>query len=181
MLTKCQINRIAKIIKGLHLLGLILFLGSILTFIMISVLAGGADPATLAFARRIILTGTQCMTMPGAVLAVSTGLLLAACRRRAPWPMWLKLKLMISILVLANASWVVMPAVMRATSIAVRATVTGQLDPGYYTAYARESVFGAFNVLLILLLGTLAIWKPGRQPVVEDGAIPKPDVCQDEA
>ena len=53
-----------RLLKLAHLLGLVLFLGSILSFIVLTTLADAGSISDLAFARRAISAGTTALTVP---------------------------------------------------------------------------------------------------------------------
>lgn len=59
--------------KLVHFGGLVIFLGSILTFIVISALIEGASLENIAFGRKIIRTGTNVLTLPGMWALAITG------------------------------------------------------------------------------------------------------------
>ncbi len=63
-----------RVLKLAHILGLVIFLGSILTFIVISALIENASLENIAFGRRIISTGTSVLTLPGLWLIAVSGL-----------------------------------------------------------------------------------------------------------
>lgn len=70
-----RLNKEKIMLRGLKLVhfgGLVIFLGSILTFIVISALIESASLEKIAFGRRIISTGTNVLTLSGMwVLAIA--------------------------------------------------------------------------------------------------------------
>ncbi|MBL0337614.1 MAG: hypothetical protein IPP67_00060 [Rhodospirillaceae bacterium] len=65
-----------KSLKLFHYLGLILFLGSIFLYILISGLTSHSSLENLVFSRQIIRTGTLFLTIPGLGLVVLSGLIM---------------------------------------------------------------------------------------------------------
>ncbi len=151
-----------KGLKLLHLLGMVLFLGSIITFVLISARTEGASLQELAFARRIISAGTATLTLPGLWLLATTGLLLGFLRY-GPAHAVFQTKAFIALCVIANAHLLVMPAVEEATALARQSLLQGELLAAYNDAYLRESAFGAINVLLALTAAIIAIWRPSSK------------------
>jgi hypothetical protein len=149
-------------LKLAHLGGLIIFLGSILTFIVISTLIEGASLENIAFGRKIISTGTSILTLPGMWVLAITGLWMGY-QRYGVKQRFFQIKLLLTTLVVANAHFIIAPAVASATELAARSLAQGQLLPAYSAAYMQESVFGAINVLLTLTAAVVGVWKVGAR------------------
>jgi hypothetical protein len=149
----------ARLLKLLHLIGLALFVGSILCHVVASVL-GGAPGGSAEFiaARRQILLASEVVTMPGLALAVASGLGMALlARRRQPW-MWVHGSL--GLVVLALALVVVMPTVSAILDGAL-AVAAGSGDGAAVAArYQVESLVGGLNLVLSLAIMALGIWRP---------------------
>ncbi len=148
-----------KLLKLLHLVGLGLFLGSILSHVVASSLGGTpGGSAEFIMARRQILLASEVVTMPGLVLLVATGLgLLILARPRARW-MWVHGALGLVVLLVAAA--IVMPTV----NAILGGALAGAAGSGDATAvaarYQLESVVGGLNVLLALAIMVLGVWRP---------------------
>jgi hypothetical protein len=152
-------------IRGLrlaHFGGLIIFLGSIITFIVISTLIEGATLENIAFGRKIISTGTSILTLPGMWVLAITGLWMGY-QRYGVKQRFFQIKLLLMTLVVANAHFIIAPAVASATELAARSLAQGQLLPAYQAAYMQESIFGAINVLLTLTAAVVGVWKVGAR------------------
>lgn len=150
-------------LRGLRLIhfgGLVVFLGSVLTFIVISALIEGASLENIAFGRRIISTGTNTLTLPGMWVLAITGIWMGY-KRYGLKKRFFQLKLLLITLVIINAYFFIVPAVTMATEIAIRSLAQGQLLPEYTAAYMQESIFGAVNVLLIVSASIIGVWKVG--------------------
>lgn len=149
-------QRIARIVRLIHILGFVFFLGSISTFILISVLSSETTVANLAYGRKIISTGTQLLTIPGIwMLTISgmvVGFLQGALRER--FLLW---KMLLVALILGNTYLFIAPAVHSATELAAQSVEHGSLLAAYTTAYNQESVFGGINILLALMTAALGV------------------------
>ncbi len=155
-----------RILIYLHLLGFALFLGSIPTYVVLSLVAGETDPARLAAARGFILAGTQAVTIPGLWLAAASGLVLAFQRRHV-WPRWIKLKLALVVFIMLNTHFGIAPAIEEAAALAGQAARVGVGDPALALAVARESALGGLNLVLALTVVGLVVRRPrlGEQPL----------------
>ena len=149
-----------KSLKLIHLLMLILFLGTIFTYVMISIMVENAPLADLVFGRKIILTGTNYLTLPALWILVLSGFAMGY-KKYGFQNRFFRIKLGIGLLLLLNAHFIVGPAVAEASCSAINSLVEGTLDAGYPEAYFKETVFGAVNVCLTLLALGVSIGKKG--------------------
>jgi hypothetical protein len=75
--------------KLVHLLGLGLFLGSIITFAVASGVPVSGDLAGLSTVRRVISSGTSFVTLPALCALVASGVALLWAQGNARWRGWL--------------------------------------------------------------------------------------------
>jgi hypothetical protein len=150
-------------LKLVHFAGLAFVLGSISTFIVISVLIKGASLENIAFGRRIISTGTQVLTIPGIWVLAITGVLMGY-KRYGLKQRYFQLKLLFAAIVLINGYLLVIPAVNLATELSARSLAQGQLLQTYRSMYVRESIVGTINIMLIFTAAVIAVWRTGVKP-----------------
>lgn len=150
-----------RLLKLMHFTGLILFLGSILTFVAVSFLSEKATLAELAFARKIISFGTQFITTPGLWLLVLTGNAMSL-KKYGINNKFVRIKIFLAALILANTYIMILPAVAEATALAINSLQQGELNVLYKTAYMKETVFGAINVILTFSAMAVSIWRKGK-------------------
>lgn len=151
-----------RALKVLHLLGLALFLGSVLAHVSVNAIPNiASDPTTLLIGRQAIEAATRFVTLPGLVLAIVSGVGLTLVgrhgfgRRR-----WLTLHQAIGLLILLNALLFLAP-IGREAEAAARALVAGSGAIDAVLAIAgRERVFGPINVVLTLATIVLAVFRP---------------------
>ena len=148
--------------KLLHFVGLVIFLGSIFTFIVISALTKNASLENLAFGRKIISTGTDVLTLPGMWILVITGILMGY-KKYGLKSQFFIFKFFVVTLVILNAHFLIVPAAHDATEIASRSLAAGHLLSEYGAAYMRESIFGAANILLAVIAAVVGVWKIGMK------------------
>lgn len=153
-----------RFLKLIHFIALALFLGSILAWIVLSE-TGPAAPALLAQTRQYIHIGTWALTVPGLWLMLISGLLLGY-RRYGPRNRFFQLKLGLTLLILLNASFVVVPAVDMANQLAQAALLEGaggELGADFQAATLREAIGGGLNILLIVITAAVGVWRPGAR------------------
>lgn len=149
-------------LKLAHLGGLVIFLGSIITFVVVSALIENASLENIVFGRKIISTGTNVLTLPGIWLLAITGVWMGY-KRYGLKQRFFQLKLLVIMLVVMNAYFFTIPAVKSATEIAASSLAQGQLIPAYKAAYMKESIFGGVNVLLTIAAAIIGVWKIGAK------------------
>ncbi|WP_162788022.1 DUF2269 family protein [Chromobacterium haemolyticum] len=148
-----------RTLKLIHFIALALFLGSILAWVVLSE-TGPATPALLAQTRQQIHIGTWVLTVPGLWLMLISGLLMGY-RRYGPRNRFFQLKLGLTLLILLNASFVVVPAVDMANQLAQAALLNGALSADFHAATLREAIGGGLNILLIVITAAVGVWRPG--------------------
>jgi uncharacterized membrane protein len=149
-----------RVLKISHFAGLVIFLGSIFTFIVVSTLTQGASLENIAFARVIISKGTNALTLPGMWLLAVTGIFLGY-KRYGLNNRFFQLKMLFIVLIILNAHFLIVPAADSASEIASRSVQAGQLLAEYSAAYMRETIFGAANILLAIAAGVVGVWRIG--------------------
>jgi hypothetical protein len=154
---------VRKAAKYLHLFGLALFVGSVLTFAVASGVPASGDLSSLAAARRVIAAGTFVLTLPALAVLVASGIGLLWGRIHLAREAWLRLMLLAAVAVVLNALLVVVPAARSATALAQAAAATGQLPGGYARAYAVESAAGGVNLMLALAAAACGVWRFGAK------------------
>ncbi len=151
-----------KTVKALHLVGLAMFLGSILGHVTVGFLPGARDPGeAMLFGRQAIEIATWSLTIPGLALLAVTGVALSLRRdlglgRRR----WLSVHQGIGLLIVANAAIVLVPGGAELLDLAsALAGGDGSAD-AFAALAARERTFGAVNLTLALVTVFVAILKP---------------------
>ncbi len=154
-----------RLVKTCHLIGLTLFLGSILGHIVAGAAGGAPGTASCLYAREHIALATQFLTLPGLGLAVVSGVALAIVSRQSPLRQrWLAAKIALTLAILANSALFVAPAGARALVGAVALSKgDGAAIAEILAALRVEQIAGAVNILLILAIVLLGVFKPRLQ------------------
>ncbi len=157
-----------KVVRLLHHLGLVLFLGSVFTFAVASGVPRQGDLAGLLVARQIISSGTNVLTVPGLAILVISGAGLVAVNRGKLSQSWARVMLAAAVVIAGSTAFAVLPAVTSATSLASASVQAGRLVEGYERAYVTESVAGGFNIVLALIAIVAGVWRFGSTSVKQN-------------
>lgn len=155
-------NLSLRIARALHLLGLAMFLGSILSHISIAFVPGTQDrPEAMLLGRQAIEFATWGITIPGLTLLFLTGLFMSL---RGGFgfgqPRWLTVHQIIGILILLAAGLVLVPTgdeLLRVASEIVQGSGSTEV---FKSLVGRERTFGPVNLALTLLTILIAVLKP---------------------
>jgi hypothetical protein len=149
-----------RVLKLLHIASLVVFLGTIITFILISTLLDDRSLENLVFARQIVSMGTRELTLPALWFAGVSGISMGL--RRQGWKQpFFQFKLALTVLALINAYGFVLPAVTAAHRWAAASFAKGVLLPEYHAAAMQETIFGAVNVGIALAASVIGVWRLG--------------------
>ncbi|HYM70564.1 MAG TPA: DUF2269 family protein [bacterium] len=150
------------LIKFLHILGAVLFLGNIIVTAMWKARADRTgDLATIAFAQRLVGLTDRAFTVPGAALIAVTGYAMAARRpfplHGLPWLEWGQGLFWLTVLLYLI---VLVPIQRRLIAVADAARRSGSLAPEFRRLSARWALWGGIATLLPLIALYLMVTKP---------------------
>ncbi|GGY11280.1 hypothetical protein [Paludibacterium paludis] len=129
------------LLKTLHFVGLSLFLGSIVAYIVAGAVAESRE--ALAFSRNFVLAGTLYVTIPAMWVVGLTGMVMSGLPRTA----WQKAKGIGFVLVALNTHIFIFPAIRESVDF-LRIGNQAMFEHAAMT----EAVAGLVNILLILAL-----------------------------
>lgn len=152
----------AKLIRAFHVLGVVLFFGSILGHAI-----GGLAPAlhsspeTELLARQMITVATRYLTIPGLALLMITGIAMVLQRKGALLKArWFYLHAGLALIILINAFVILIPIGGSLLAIAEGLVSGTGTNDGRAVLQGREAMFGAANVVLSLVVLFLGVLKP---------------------
>ena len=145
-------------LKVLHLMGLVLFLGSIFGHIVAGILGGPVSGDRFLAAREHIAAATQFLTLPGLGLLLLSGVGLWLMGWSVKNSRWLGVHMGLAVMVTLIAFVVVLPA--GADMMALASTDMVANVEKIVAANRFEDIGGAVNVLLILIITGLGVAKP---------------------
>lgn len=156
-----------QVLRLFHLLGLILFLGSIIGFIGISEMANrSGDLKIISFARENIHFMTYVITVPGMWILIITGFALgigSSLMKTRPvlkcsYSALIKWKIGIAIMILLNGTFIIAPLTKRLSTMAESSGIKGITNPEFATHLLKEDIFGTINVIGIIGAIILALF-----------------------
>jgi len=150
------------LLRLLHLLGVIVFVGNIVTAALWKVRADASgDLHAMAYAQRGVMFADYVFTAPGAALILVTGLWMADLSdRNILQTGWLFTALILLIVALLIWLFELLPIQRRLIRVTEEAVRTGQLDPVFKTLTMRWTIFGIVATLLPLVNVYLMVFKP---------------------
>ncbi len=149
-------------LRLLHLLGVIVFVGNILTAALWKMRADASgDLRAIAYAQRGVMFADVVFTAPGAALILITGLWMADLSdRNILQTGWLLTALVLLGVTLLVWLFELLPVQRRLIRVADEAARTGQLDPIFNRLSLRWTIFGMLATLLPLVNVYLMVFKP---------------------
>ena len=149
-------------VKILHLLGFVMFLGGILGTIITTIVVGSdTDPVLIDHQRQIVSAIVQGLTVPGMWIVILSGLYMAFLRKYNLLKIrWLTLKSILGTLIFINGSFILVPLADKVTALASQSASQGALAMNYLSLKGNEDMFGAVNLILILIVTVIAVFKP---------------------
>ncbi|MDH3236216.1 MAG: hypothetical protein OEQ29_22060 [Alphaproteobacteria bacterium] len=154
-------DRIRQTAKAAHMIGLALFLGSILGHAIMSVVPGsGSEAKTTLILRQAIEAATVYLTLPGLVLVVASGLVLTLRGKFGFGRLrWLTLHQLLALAIVVNAVFVLLPA-GDALLAAAASWAGGGTEADFQALAPREAIAGAINILLAVAAVFVASIRP---------------------
>jgi uncharacterized membrane protein len=148
--------------KFIHLLGVVLFVGNIITAALWKTRADRTgNLATVAFAQRGVALADKVFTVPGAALVVIGGYAMAA---RRPWPLhglpWLEWGQGLFWLAVLIWAFVLVPTQRRLIQVSEAAQGVGALAPEFARLSRRWAMWGGIATLLAIIVLFLMVVKP---------------------
>jgi hypothetical protein len=153
-------RQLARGLLFVHFLGLTLSLGAIFTNIIVERHTRGGSLEMLSIGRDLVTLSSHNLIQTGFLIAVFSGILLTLLRYGVRAPLWVWIKLGISVIVLTVVIFALDPAGVAATEWARWSAEHGQLAPQYLDSVTRSGRYGIVVLALLLVMMTVAIWKP---------------------
>lgn len=152
----------AEKLKVFHLLGVIMFFGSILAHTVASIFASlSDDPQILYIVRQVMQAETKFLLIPGIFIFLLSGIAMIKVKKiKLKNCRWLMVHAVIGVLVVLNAFFILLPAGQELLDLSLQ-VANGTLPiEGLQTVKKTESIFGGINLILCLLLIILGVIKP---------------------
>lgn len=148
--------------KTIHILGVVLFVGSVLTSTVWKALADRTgDPRIIAFAQRALTLTDRFLTGGGAILILLTGLFAIEAAGTAYWKLlWVHLGLGLYALILVLYAAVLAPIQVRQARLAREFADGGEVPEAYWTLGRRWAFVGTLTIILMVAAIVIMTLKP---------------------
>lgn len=154
-------DKMYKSIKVIHIIGVILFFGSILGHTFAGVVSSASDnPQVLNIVRQVVQTETYFLTIPGLVLFSLSGVALFFIRKLPIKKLrWLMVHIVLGTFVILNAIFILLPVGSEILE-ASQSVINGGSSESLQQLETKEAIFGALNLVACFILVTIAVIKP---------------------
>jgi Predicted integral membrane protein (DUF2269) len=155
-------SRLHKLFRFFHLIGLVMFFGSVLGHVVLGVLPGVAGDAHAVLTIRLASSYmTRALTLPGLFVILVSGVWLTLRRFGGFFTLrWLTVHQAFALLIFLNAIFLLTPLGNRLLDMA-RSAYAGELMTDLMGQLSdREALLGACNLLLTLGVIAVATFKP---------------------
>jgi uncharacterized membrane protein len=149
-------------IRLLHLFGVVVFVGNIVTAALWKARADASgNLQAIAHVQRSIMLADYIFTAPGAALIFVTGLWLASASGRNIFQTgWLFTALILLVVTVVIWALELLPTQRRLIRVADASAEAGRLDPVFKPLSLRWTIFGILATLLPLINLYLVVFKP---------------------
>lgn len=149
-------------IKVFHLLGVVLFFGSILAHTVASIFATFSNNAqTLFIVRQVMQMETNYLLIPGLVLFFLSGIsMILVAKHKLKKMRWLLLHAVVGVLIILNAVFILLPAGTQILELSQLIARNNLPMDQLMDVKKTESIFGGINLLLCMFALILGVLKP---------------------
>ena len=146
----------------IFIVGLVLSLGSIATFIVMNMAVGSSSEPTLIHHQRFFAAASsRALTVPGVCLLFAAAILSSGFPGRTLFQdVWCLTQLVLTALIVINTIFFIRPMVTELSLLAEQSAAQGQMLESYARRKKLEDRFGAANLLMIVTTLLLAVFRP---------------------
>ena len=146
--------------KFLHVIGTIMYVGCILSHIVISnVLGHDVQSVYNAYVYKEL--SAYILILPGIAIKTVSGLVMFSLIKPRPW--WLKVKLGLAIFLGLNAFLILAPMMPELRALAEESVRQGALTAEFKAREQIELIAGMSNIIPLVLAMVLGVYKPGSR------------------
>ena len=151
-----------KPVKVLHIIGVIMFFGSILGHAIAGVVSSTSDSTQVLYTvREVIQTETYFLTIPGFILFTITGFAMLLIGKLPIKKLrWLAVHVCLGTLVILNAVFILLPVGAEILEVSQNMVIGTESMEYFHQLKNKEAIFGALNITSCLVLVALAVIKP---------------------
>lgn len=147
-----------KLIGFLHEIGTIMYVGGILSHIVIGILFAHSDPETTITVYTYKLQSAYILILPGLGLKIVTDLVLWFVYGERAW--WMRIKLACTAFLTVNAFIFLVPMMPELLALAEDSVSAGELSEAFLTLEGREQLVGMSNVIPLATEMVMGAFRP---------------------
>lgn len=147
-----------KLIDFLHEIGTIMYVGGILSHIVIGALFAHSSPETTITVYIYKLQSAYILILPGLGLKIVTDLILWFAYGERAW--WMRIKLACTAFLTVNAFVFLVPMMPELLDLAEASVPAGELSEAFLNLEAREQLVGMSNVIPLVTEMVMGAFKP---------------------
>ena len=147
-----------KLVGFLHEIGTIMYVGGILSHIVIGILFVHSAPETTVTVFIYKLQSAYILILPGLALKIVTDLTLFLVYKERAW--WMRIKLAMTAFLTVNAFVFLVPMMPELLALAEASIPEGQLSQAFLDLEARETLVGMSNVVPLIIEMIMGSFRP---------------------
>ena len=147
-----------KIIDFLHEIGTIMYVGGILSHIVIGALFAHSSPETTITVYFYKLQSAYILILPGLGLKIVTDFILWFAYGERAW--WMRIKLACTAFLTVNAFVFLVPMMPELLALAEASVPAGELSEAFLTLEGREQLVGMSNVIPLVTEMAMGAFRP---------------------
>lgn len=147
-----------KLVEFLGDIANILYVGGILSHIVIGILFAGAAPETMVTVYTYKLQSAFLLILPGLALKIIVDLVLWVVFGERAW--WMRIKLAATAFLTINAAVFLVPMMPELLALAEASVPSGELSEAFYALEHREQLVGMSNIIPLLIELVMGGFKP---------------------
>lgn len=147
-----------KLLSFLHEIGTIMYVGGILSHIVIGILFAQSSPETTVVVYTYKLQSAYILILPGLGLKIATDLILFFCFQERAW--WMRIKLGMTAFLTVNAFVFLVPMMPELLGLAEASIPDGALSQAFIDLEHREQLVGMSNVIPLVTEMIMGAFRP---------------------
>lgn len=150
--------KLRKLLNFIQEVGTIMYVGGILSHIIIGIIFHGSEPSTIFDIYTYKEQSAYILILPGLAIKIISDLILYFTYKEKP--NWLKLKILMMAILAVNAFIFLVPMMPELVQLAKESIPTGELSKEFLSKEHTEQLVGQANVIPLLLELLLGSFKP---------------------
>ncbi|MCP4303524.1 MAG: enoyl-CoA hydratase [bacterium] len=147
-----------KVVGFIDLIGNIMYVGGILSHIVIGLLFAGSSPDVMVTVYTYKLQSAYMLILPGLGLKIAVDLVLWFVYREHAW--WMRIKLAAIAFLTVNAAVFLVPMMPQLLALAEASVASGELSAAFNALEHREALVGQSNVIPLLIEMIMGAFRP---------------------